>query len=71
MKVYEMGLPSHYDEQDGDCDCTIWIAVENGIEIQKINSESEIMYVKEIKVPPSQAAGVDFVIRKRGEECTN
>jgi hypothetical protein len=61
MKVYEMGI-EETEEQDGDCD-TIWIAVEDGIEIQKINSKSEMMYVKEIKVPPDQAAGVDFVIR--------
>lgn len=72
MKVYEIGLPSHYDSNDNDecCDCTLWIATSNTIKLISkdkkvyITDISEILKNKnnEMKDIPLELLGVDFII---------
>jgi len=61
MKVYEIGTPSHYDEESDDCDCTIWIASAYPIEITEDGNNAKV-YIKEIDVDIN-SFGIDFVIK--------
>jgi hypothetical protein len=66
MKVYEIGVEDHYDEcGDGEelsVDCTLWVAVEDGVYIisQFTNDNT---YIKELPYDEN-VGGIDFIIRK-------
>jgi hypothetical protein len=66
MKIYEIGTPSHYDDNDGDCDCTIWVALEDGLTMIQTDQYgiNGCMYMKEIPEYDENTPGVDFIIRK-------
>lgn len=66
MKVYEIGTPDHYDScgEPGEVDCTMWIACPDDVEIELMPGADPNIYVREIKVKPTQP-GVDLIIRKR------
>jgi hypothetical protein len=59
MKIYELGTPSHYDDDSSDCDCTIWIACNHPI---KLISEDKNIYLKEIPEYDETTPGVDLII---------
>lgn len=62
MKVYEIGKPDYYD---GYCevDCTLWVAVEDGISIDALHLVEDGMYIKEIPEYNERTPGIDFIFR--------
>ena len=61
MKVFEIGLPDHYDDDSNDCcDCTIWIATDKNIKL--VSSDSRI-YIKEIPEYNENTPGIDLIIK--------
>ena len=66
MKVYEIGVEDHYDECSDGVDCTIWIAVPEGINIEQIRTDDWSIgaYVKYIPEYNENTPGVDFIFHK-------
>lgn len=60
MKVYEIGISSHYDEDFEKHDCTIWINSAYPIKITEGGKDSKV-YIKEIDVDIN-SFGIDFII---------
>jgi len=63
MKVYEIGVEDHYNECSDGVDCTIWIAVPEGINIEQISTDDRA-YVKYILEYNENTPGVDFIFHK-------
>jgi len=65
--VYEIGVPDHYDESNDeyecDADCTIWVAVEKGINIRHIHLSNNV-YIKPIPYKVTDI-GIDFIMERK------
>ena len=64
MKIYEIGLPDHYDDESNDgCDCTLWIA--SNVKITKNSvSQNDKAYVSEtdLKIEQVPEGAIDFFV---------
>jgi len=63
--IYEIGVPDHYDNNDNcGVDCTIWIAVGEGINIINNKIEKNNIYIKPIPYNII-SVGIDFIIERK------
>jgi hypothetical protein len=60
--IYEIGTPDHYDNEDCDTDCTIWIEVPDNYKLKLSPAADKRIYIAPVQAKFAQG---DIIVKEK------